>query len=65
MHKNDISIPLSKILNLLLKTGTHADFLKLAMVIPIHKEGSKLEEGNYRPISLLSNINKLLEMIVH
>ena len=65
MLKNDISIPLSKIFNLSLRTGTHPDCLKLAMVIPIHKKGSKLEVGNYRPISLLSNINKLLEKIVH
>ena len=65
MHKNDISIPLSKIFNLSLRTGTYPDFLKLAMVILIHKKGSKLEVGNYRPISLLSNINKLLEKIVH
>ena len=65
MHKNDISIPLSKIFNLSLRTGTYPDFLKRAMVILIHKKGSKLEVGNYRPISLLSNINKLLEKIVH
>ena len=65
MLKNDISIPLSKIFNLSMRTGTHPDCLKLAMVIPIHKKGSKLEVGNYRPISLLSNINKLLEKIVH
>ena len=41
------------------------DCLKLAMVIPIHKKESKLEVSNYRPISLLSNINKLLEKIIH
>ena len=58
MLKNDISIPLSKIFNLSLRT--HPDCLKLAMVIPIHKKESKLEVGNYRPISLPSNINKLL-----
>ena len=65
MLKKDISKPLSKIFNLSMKTGTHPDCLKLAMVIPIHKKGSKLEVGNYRPISLLSNINKLLEKIIH
>ena len=64
MLKRDISIPLSKIFNLSMKTGTHPDCLKLAMVIPIHKKESKLEVSNYR-ISLLSNINKLLEKIVH
>ena len=65
MLKKDISKPLSKIFNLSMRTGTHPDCLKLAMVIPIHKKGSKLEVGNYRPISLLSNINKLLVKIVH
>ena len=65
MLKKDISIPLSKIFNLSMKTGVHPDCLKLAMVIPIHKKGSKLEVGNYRPISLLSNINKLLEKVIH
>ena len=63
--KSDISLPLSKIFNLSMQTGTHPDCLKLAKVIPIHKKGSKLEVGNFRPISLLSNINKLLEKIVH
>ena len=63
--KNDASIPLSKIFNLSMQTGIHPDCLKLAMVIPIHKKGSKLEVGNYRPISLLSNMNKLLEKIIH
>ena len=53
MLKKDISIPLSKIFNLSMKTGNHPDCLKLAMVIPIHKKESKLEVGNYRPISLL------------
>ena len=36
-------------------------FLKISSVILIHKNDSKLIVANYRPISLLSNINKILE----
>ena len=31
---------------------------------PIHKKDSKLDISNYRPISLLSNINKILEKLM-
>ena len=39
--------------------------LKVAEVIPIDKKNSKLECSNYRPISLLSNIDKILEKLMH
>jgi hypothetical protein len=38
--------------------------LKQCRVIPIFKSGSHLECDNYRPISLLSSISKILEKIV-
>ena len=38
--------------------------LKLTKIIPIYKKDSKLEVSNYRPISLLSNINKILEKLM-
>ena len=63
--KKDISKPLSAIFNLSLSTGTHPDLLKIAKTIPIFKmKGSMLERSNYRPISLLSNLNKLLEKVM-
>ena len=39
--------------------------MKLAKVIPIFKAKSKESFNNYRPISLLSNISKVLEKVVH
>ena len=55
---------MSKIINLSLKTGIHPDNLKIAEIIPIFKKGSRLKASNYRPISLLSNINKIFEKVV-
>ena len=63
--KDKISPMLCDIFNISLSTGVFPDLLKLAKTIPIFKKGSKLEVGNYRPISLLSNINKILEKLVH
>ena len=46
-------------------SGKHPDKLKLAHTIPIFKKGTRLLVSNYRPISLLSNLNKILEKIMH
>ena len=63
--KEEICNPLTKIYNLSLSTGKHPDVLKISKTIPVYKKGSRLLVGNYRPISLLSNLNKILEKIVH
>ena len=39
--------------------------MKTAKVIPIHKKDFKPEVLNYRPISLLSNIDKIFEKLMH
>ena len=56
--KKDTSYPLSKIFNPSLSTGVYPDIL-----IPIFKKGCHLTTINYRPISLLSNLNKILEKL--
>lgn len=60
-----ILLPLTFILNLSLEYGVFPDRWKLAVVIPIYKEGAKDAPSNYRPISLLSVFSKLLEKIVN
>jgi len=62
--KDDICSPICKILNLSLSTGQHPDIFKIAKATAVFKKGSRLLVSNYRPISLLSNINKILEKLV-
>ena len=55
---------LTHIFNLVLSKGKYPDLLKVAKVIPIYKKGDSTLPENYRPISLLSCFNKLLEKMI-
>ena len=61
---DSICKPLSIIFNLSFSTGQYPNMLKIAKTIPIFKKDSRLLVSNYRPISLLSNINKILEKLM-
>ena len=63
--QDQISNHLATICNLSFSTGVFPAILKTAKVISIHKKNSKLEVSNYRPISLLSNIDKIFEKLMH
>ena len=60
----EIYQPLTFIINLSLKTGVFPESLKIAKVIPIFKQGCRLLCNNYRPISILSALSKILEKCV-
>lgn len=62
--KNLIIIPLTKLINLCFRENTFPDILKKAMVIPIFKKGDINDISNYRPISLLPIISKVVEKCV-
>ena len=56
-----ISPSLLQIINISISTGQFPDALKLAKLIPIHKSGAKDDPANYRPISILSVLSKIIE----
>lgn len=62
---HSIAVPLADIFNLSMASGDFPSAWKVAAVVPIHKGGPKNDLGNYRPISLLGSISKLLERIVN
>ena len=55
---------LSKLFNLSICKGEYPDTLKIAKVIPIFKKGEHTDMNNYRPISILTHINKIFETII-
>ena len=63
--KSHILYPLEIIFNKSLSEGTIPEKFKIAHVTPIFKSNSKRELNNYRPISLLNCISKILERIVY
>ena len=56
---------LTKIFNNSLQQGIFPEDLKNATISPIYKNGDKSDCSNYRPISVLSNVAKILEKIVY
>ena len=60
-----LAAPLTRLLNLSISTGIFPEEWKTAKVVPIHKKGSLQDTGNFRPVSILSTLSKLLERHVH
>ena len=63
--KDDITKPLTCIINQTLKSGIFPEKLKFAKVIPIFKKGDKHSLSNYRPISVLPSVSKVFERVMH
>ena len=60
-----IATPLTHIFNLSISKGICPSPLKIAKVIPIFKKDNPHEISNYRPISILPCISKILEKIIY
>ena len=60
-----LAAPLTFLINLSLQTGSVPSAWKTAKVIPLFKNGSRTDTDNYRPISILPAMSKILERVVH
>ena len=60
----DVIIPIIvHLYNLGIACGLYPDALKVGRVVPTFKSGEQTKVGNYRPITVLSTINKIFETL--
>ena len=60
-----IAIHLANIINLVIKLDIFPSQWKIAKIKPLFEKGIKTEAKNYRPISLLPLISKVIEKSIH
>lgn len=56
---------LTHLTNLCINQGVFPNLLKKSIVTPVHKCGDKSDPNNYRPISVLPAISKIIERIIN
>lgn len=62
--KCQISQILANFINMCAVKGVYPDTLKKSLIRPIYKQGSHLDYSNYRPIAILSVVNKIMEKVM-
>ncbi|CAG4937227.1 unnamed protein product [Colias eurytheme] len=62
--KESLMPVLVHICNLSLRSGVFPELFKIALIHPIHKAGDSDRIDNYRPISILPTMSKILEKII-
>ncbi|KAG5674219.1 hypothetical protein PVAND_004199 [Polypedilum vanderplanki] len=65
IHKKSLTPILTKLINRLLFAGIFPTVLKVGVVTPVHKGGSKKDPNNFRPISSLPIFAKIFEHVVY
>ena len=64
MSRNEIAKPITSLINKSITLGKVPKKWKIAKIIPLHKKGDRSIPNNYRPISILSCLSKILERII-
>lgn len=62
--QDELLQPLLHLVNRCIEDGIFPSTLKMGSVIPIFKNGSKTDISNYRPITILNNLSKIVEKII-
>ena len=60
-----LKTPLTNIVNNSLSSGIYPTDWKISKLIPVFKSGSSAEVENYRPISVIPAVSKIIERIIH
>ncbi len=60
-----LKAPITHVINQSIQSGIVPDDLKTAKVIPLFKKNNTTEACNYRPVSVLSSVSKILEKAVY
>ena len=64
--KSELSYLLVELFNMCLKESCFPDCWKVSLVVPVFKNvGERSTAKNYRPVSLLSVVNKVFEKLVN
>lgn len=61
---NSISLPLSILFNKSMNEGKYPELWKISYVLPTYKSGNRSKVENYRPISILCAVSKIMERIM-
>ena len=64
MLKDDISYLMQSIANMMTDQLAFPDQAKISSVTPAFKKNDKMDKTNYRPISVLPCLSKILEKII-
>ena len=57
--------PITNLVNLAISLSLFPDDCKIAKLKPLYKKAAKTKPKNYRPISLLPLLSKIIERIIH
>ena len=63
-NRDKLVKPITHMINTSISSGTFPEMYKKAVIRPIYKGGNVEDINNYRPVSLLSNVSKIIEKAV-